>query len=122
MSGDPVDRKNLQLPGARKARTRAQSNVELRGPEDRVQVVLTQAYGPKGDNLIGISDGTFDGHPALSVLVRAAGKEGLVHLSPIHGDPRKSGFSDIETGTRCELLCPVSKQPLDRLPPVPGDE
>ncbi|MFO0726521.1 MAG: hypothetical protein U1E65_22235 [Myxococcota bacterium] len=119
---DPVDRKNLQTPGVRKARSRSNSNVELRGPDGQVQVVLTQAFGPRGDNLIGVSEETFDGFPALSLLVRQGAKEGLVHLSPIHGDPRKKGVLDFELGKRCELLCPVSKQPLPRLPPVPGDK
>jgi hypothetical protein len=120
--GEPVDRKNLSTPGARKARSRSDSNIEIRGPDGLVQVVLTQAFGPRGDNLIGISDVTFDGHPALTLLLRAGKREGLVHLSPVHGDPRKAGFTDIEYGTHCELLCPVSRLPLDPLPAVTGDE
>ena len=43
----------------------------------------------------------------------AGGKSGLIHLSPIHGDGRKSGLLDIAPGQRCELRCPVSDQPLD---------
>ena len=54
-----------------------------------------------------------DGHPAVTVKLRANGQEGLVLLSPIHGDGRKRGFTDIPAGARCELLCPVSGQPLD---------
>jgi hypothetical protein len=119
---DPIDRNKLEVPGVRKARSRSDSNVEFRGADGEVQVVLTQAFGPRGDNLVGISDVTFNGHPALTLLVRAGGKEGLVHLSPVHGDQRKKGFTEIAYGTRCELLCPVSKLPLDRLPAVPGDE
>jgi hypothetical protein len=79
---------------------------------DDVVIVVTQAYGPRGDNLVGISDVTFDGHPAVTLGVRGAGKDGLVHLSPIHGDSRKQGL-DLPPGTVCELYCPVSKQPLD---------
>ncbi len=75
-------------------------------------LVINHAYGPAGDSLIGVSDVEFDGCPALTLLVRADGKEGLLHLSPLHGDPRKVGFTDIRLGTKCELLCPVSKQPL----------
>jgi hypothetical protein len=81
--------------------------------QNDVVVIVTQAHGPRGDNLVGISDVTFDGHPAITLNIRAAGREGLVHLSPIHGDSRKLGFTDITTGTRCELVCPVSNQPLD---------
>jgi len=105
---DPVDRRNLHITG--KHRAVADAHVAV---ENDVQVVVTQAFGPRGDNLVGISDVTFDGHPAVTIGVRAGGKEGLVHLSPIHGDSRKAGFTDIAPGTRCELFCPVSKQPLD---------
>ena len=105
---NPVDRRNLTITGRHRIVPDAHVAVE-----NDVQVVVTQAFGPRGDNLVGISDVTFDGHPAVTVGVRAGGKEGLVHLSPIHGDARKAGFTDIAQGTRCELFCPVSKQPLD---------
>jgi hypothetical protein len=78
-----------------------------------VEIVVTQAFGPTGENLVGLSDVTFDGHPAVTLLVRADGKEGLVHLSPIHGDDRKVGMVHMPAGTPCEFFCPVSKQPLD---------
>lgn len=106
----------------RKPLARSQSNVEFQQREGEVQVILTQAFGPKGDNLIGISNAKFDGHPALTIKIKAGGKEGLTHVSPIHGDRRKLGFTDIPTGTKCELYCPVSGEPLPKLPPVPGDE
>lgn len=84
-----------------------------------VTVVVTQAYGPTGASLVGISDVVFDGYPAVTVKVRTPdGREGLVHLSPIHGDRRKAGFTDIKPGTKLELFCPVSKKPLDKLGPV----
>ncbi len=101
---------------------REKSNIELLKHDGQVQVVLGQAFGPKGDNLIGIDDTQFDGHAALTLKVRAAGREGLTHISPIHGDDRKTGFIDIPVGTKCELLCPVSGEVLPKLPPVPGDE
>jgi hypothetical protein len=105
---DPVDRKGLTITGRHRP---------LTGPhiaiENEVVVIVTQAYGPRGDNLVGISDVTFDGHPAVTIGVRAEGRDGLVHLSPIHGDARKRGLVDIPIGTRCELYCPVSGAPLD---------
>lgn len=83
---------------------------------DGVQIVVSKAYGPGGDNLVGLSDVTFDGFPAVTVRVRLPdGREGDVHLSPIHGDSRKSGFTDITAGTLCTLLCPISGQPLERV-------
>jgi len=112
-SVDPVDRRNLRITG--KHRTVTGPNVAVRNDavQNDVVVIVTQAYGPRGDNLVGISDVEFDGHPAVTLKIRAAGREGLVHLSPIHGDGRKQGLVDIEPGTRCELLCPVSGLPLD---------
>lgn len=84
-----------------------------------VTVVVTQAYGPTGESLVGVSDVVFDGHPAVTVLIKTPdGREGMVHLSPVHGDKRKQGFVDIPAGTRLELFCPVTKKPLDKLGPV----
>ena len=82
---------------------------------DGVLIVVDRAYGPTGEQLVGISEVEFDGFPALTLLLRAAGREGLVHLSPLHGDPRKSGMTDLPAGTTCELLCPISRRPLDRI-------
>jgi hypothetical protein len=115
---DPVDRKHLRVTGRHKAVTSPNISVSevtaaVGDPTDNVVIVITQAYGPRGDNLVGLSDVTFDGHPAVTLKLRAAGREGLIHLSPIHGDSRKQGFTDIAPGTRCELICPVSGQPLD---------
>jgi hypothetical protein len=81
-------------------------------PHD-VTVTVTQAFGPRGDNLVGISDVQFDGNAAVTLKLRALGQEGLVHLSPIHCDARKVKPFDIPHGTKCELFCPVSNQPLD---------
>ncbi|TMQ21034.1 MAG: hypothetical protein E6J91_03165 [Deltaproteobacteria bacterium] len=105
---DPVDRRNLTITGRHRAVTGPHVTVE-----DDVLVIITQAYGPRGDNLVGISGVEFDGHPAVTLAIRALGRDGLVHLSPIHGDGRKTKPFDIPAGTRCELLCPVSGQPLD---------
>ncbi|MGE0784594.1 MAG: hypothetical protein AB7S26_02825 [Sandaracinaceae bacterium] len=85
---------------------------------DDVIIVITQAFGPKGDNLVGISDVEFDGHPAVTLKIKAGDREGLVHLSPIHGDRRKAGFTDIEPGTHLQLICPVSGEELPELGPV----
>jgi hypothetical protein len=109
---DPVDRRNLRITG--KHRTVSDPHVAVQDdPKSDVVVIVTQAFGPQGHDLVGISDVTFDGHPAVTLKIRAGGREGLVHLSPIHGDGRKEGLTDIPPGTRCELICPVSNQPLD---------
>ncbi len=119
MSSNHIDRKRLRITGRHRAMR--DSHVDVRESGDGAIIVITQAFGPRGDSLIGLTDVEFDGCPALTLLVDAAGRQGLLHLSPIHGDSRKEGFTDIEPGTRCQLLCPVSKQPLDRVPDVSGD-
>ena len=108
-----VDTQNLQV------HTLPAQHESLQATADNVTVVVTQAFGPGGHNLVGLSEVKFNGYPAVTLLLRTPdGREGLVHLSPIHGDRRKVGFTDIAPGTRCELLCPVSKRPLDKLGPV----
>lgn len=116
MANDHVDTENLRITGAHKAVDAP--NVDIKND---VVIIITQLFGPRGDNLVGISGVEFDGYPAVSVGVRTPGGEGIVHLSPIHGDNRKSGFTDIAVGTVCELFCPVSKQPLDLIGDIEGD-
>ena len=89
---------------------------------DDVIVVVTQAYGPDGEKLIGVSDQTFDGFAAITLKVRIGDREGLVNLSPIHGDARKTGFVHIPRGTRCELLSPVTGKALDRVGSIDGSD
>jgi len=77
-----------------------------------VSIVVTQAFGPDGSTLILPDPVMFDGHPAVTLLVRSDGREELVHLSPIHGDRRKLGMEGLAVGSRCELLTPVTHKPL----------
>ncbi len=87
-----------------------------------VSIIVTQAFGPTGESLVGLTDKTFDGNPAITLWVeRPDGKAGFVYLSPVHGDTRKEGFTDIPVGSKCKLFCPVSKKPLDKLGPVDDD-
>lgn len=119
MAGDErnhIDSGNLTVTGRHSEVP--EPHVGIDESEDGVVIVVTQAFGPKGDNLVGFAEGVeFDGYPAVSVGVRFDGEEGVVHLSPIHGDSRKLGFTDIPYGTKCELFCPVSGEPL----PVLGE-
>lgn len=109
-----VDSANLKV--AESVRNgRRDLNVRVEERTEEVLIIVTQAFGPTGEPLVGISDVAFDDHPAVTVGVRAAGQEGLVHLSPFHGDHRKEGFTDLPEGTRCELFCPRSGQILDVL-------
>jgi len=110
---DHVDREHLEVTGRHSEHP--SPHLAVTEAADGAIIVVTQAFGPDGDNVVGISDVTFDGHPAVTLGVRADGREGLVHLSPIHGDRRKEGFTDIPEGTHCELFCPVSKKLLPRM-------
>ena len=115
-----IDRQHLRVTGKHKAITDPHLLIE-EDPKHDVTIVITQAFGPKGDNLVGITDTTFDGFPAVTIGIRAAGREGQVHLSPIHADDRKLGMTDIPDGTECELFCPVSGEPLDSVPDFSDD-
>jgi hypothetical protein len=115
---DPVDRRNLRVTGQQRAITSPSLGVEGQ-QADAVTIIVTQAFGPRGDNLVGIATQKFDGYPAVTVLVKIAAhgdlpaRSGLVHLSPIHGDGRKQSELLIAPGTKCDLYCPVSGLPLD---------
>lgn len=112
--GKKVDRDHLTITGAHDRIE--ERHVSIHPEPEGVVIVVSQAYGPRGDNLVGISNVEFDGHPAVTIGVRTPdGREGLVHLSPIHGDPRKIGMTDIEPGTPVQLFCPVSREPLPYL-------
>lgn len=111
MVRESVDVDNLQITGAKPSEGPG-APITVR---DEVIIVVNQAYGPAGDNLVGLSDVAFDGFPALTLRVRAAGRDELVHLSPIHGDRRKRGMDGLPSGTKCELFCPVSGKPLPKV-------
>ncbi len=110
MSRKHIDEEHLTVTGAHRRSQPPGISVE-----DDVVIVVTQAFCPKGHNVVGVSPETFDEHPAVTLEVRAQGRSGLVNLSPVHGDPRKTGFTDLPVGTRCELACPVCGTELDRV-------
>ena len=112
---DHIDDEHLYITGRHSEIP--QPHVDIDESDDGVVIVVTQVFGPKGDNLVGFADDVdFDGYPAVSIGVRTEdGREGVVHLSPIHGDGRKQGFTTIAPGTKCELFCPVSNEPLPKL-------
>ncbi len=109
MATKNIDRENLTITGAHMTVRDDDQNVEI---QDDVIVIVTQAFGPAGDDLVEAATETFDGYPGIPIRVKAGEHEGIVHLSPFHGDPRKTGMEDIPAGTKCELYCPVGGQPL----------
>jgi hypothetical protein len=113
MSRKHIDEEHLTITGAHR-----HSQPPGLSVQDDVVIVVTQAFCPKGHNVVGVSDQIFDEYSALTLELRADGREGLVHLSPIHGDKRKSGFTDIPVGTKCAVFCPVCGTELDKVGPV----
>ena len=109
MSSTP---QRLSLDAAAAARV-ASGNFDALKVTGEVAIVVTQAFGPDGSSLVLEDPILFDGYPAVSLLVRAEGREELVHLSPIFGDPRKLGMEGLASGAVCELLSPVTRVPLD---------
>jgi hypothetical protein len=104
-----IDRDNLVVTGAHMAVPDDDQHVVIK---DDIIIIVTQAFGPKGDDLLEASTEEFDGYPGIPIRIRAAGFDGIVHVSPFHGDRRKRGMDTIPAGTKCELLCPVSGEPL----------
>ena len=111
MTPEKIDKENLTV-SPKLAETSEDLHVAV---QDGVFVIVTQAFGPTGASLVGLSDVAFDGFPAVTLRVQAAGRDELVHLSPFHGDRRKVGLEGLAPGTVCRLLCPVSGQPLEKI-------
>jgi hypothetical protein len=85
-------------------------------------VVVTRAYGPNGEDLIAYDGPKFSGEPGVKIRVRQGDKVDDVILSPFFGDPSKVNEVDFEVGKRCELTCPDSGEPLDRIPGMTADD
>jgi hypothetical protein len=101
MSNDSVFRKP-EVSGTYPAIT---DDVALTTARDDVFIVLTQAFDGHGTELVRADGSVFDGFPGVSLWIELPdGRSGEVTLSPIHGDPRKSGFGDIEDGTLCRVF------------------
>jgi len=94
-------------------RVRKSASPESRVRQDDVLVVLTQAFCPQGHNLIRPGE-QFEGFDGLQLWVSDGAKEGLLTVSPIHGDSSKRGFT-ARKGTKVELACPECKTPLAHL-------
>jgi hypothetical protein len=78
----------------------ASLNVET----DDIFIVVTQAFDGQGNSLVNQDNPTFDGYPGVTLWIELPdGRSGEVTLSPIHGDPRKDGLTNIEEGTLCKL-------------------
>ncbi|RDV36351.1 hypothetical protein DV096_19215 [Bradymonadaceae bacterium TMQ3] len=79
-------------------------------------VVVTQAFGPTGEDIIAHDGPRFSGEPGVKIRVKQGELEEDVILSPFYGDSSKISSEPFEAGKPCELFCPVSGKALDRIP------
>jgi hypothetical protein len=84
--------------------------------KEEEKIRLEAAFCPRGDNLMIEGAPTFDGFPGICLEVTDGKTEGLVTLSPIHGDHRKIG-AEYAPGTVLTLRCPVCHVALDPIAP-----
>ncbi len=84
--------------------------------ESGLVVVVTKAFGPKGESLIDHKGPQFSGYPGVKLLVKQGDVEETVVLSPYFGDPSKEGGTKFVDGKPCELFSPKSRTPLDKIP------
>jgi hypothetical protein len=100
-----VDRERLRI---RKPAASADTGVQLL---EQAFVVVTQAFCPRGHNLVGAGPSAFEGYPGIAIWVGDGKTQGLVELSPVHGDRTKVG-PDFPPGTKLQLECPVCRVEL----------
>lgn len=103
-----VDHKRLRI---RKSAATSGTGVQV---IDRTFVVVTQAFCPRSHNVVGAGTTVFDGYAGIAIWVSDGRSEGLVELSPIHGDRTKVGPS-FPPGTHLRLECPVCRTELPYL-------
>ncbi|MBA2664160.1 MAG: hypothetical protein H0U74_17850 [Bradymonadaceae bacterium] len=104
---------NEQNPFARKAPTESR----LQGLTDQGYiVVVTQAFGADGEDLIDHTGPRFSGEPGVKLRVKQGDVVEDVVLSPFYGDPSKLSDQPFVAGVACELFSPVSGAPLDKIP------
>jgi len=105
MARKDVDRKRVRIRGRGAS---AGAGVRLL---DKMYVVVTKVFCPQGHNVVGTGSTKFDGFDAIGLWVGDGKKEGLVELSPIHGDGSKVG-PEFPANTRLSLRCPICRVEL----------
>lgn len=82
---------------------------------DDVIIQVTQAFCPKGHNLVRNHEILFDGAPGISLWVSDGQTEGEVILSPYHGDHARKGLVDFQVGQQLTIACPECRTELPSL-------
>lgn len=74
--------------------------------EDNVYIIVTQAFCPNGHNLVGHGKHSFDGYPGICVNVSDGEHNGMLEVSPFHGDHSKFGV-EFPKDKKVKVTCPV---------------
>ena len=99
------------------------TQTRLKGLADRgFIIIVTRAFGPNGEDLIDRDGPRFSGERGVKIRVRQGELEEDVILSPFYGDPSKLFTLPFKEGEPCELLCPESGMPLEKIPGMSSDE
>jgi hypothetical protein len=98
-----------------------QTRLQPLGDEGLV-IVVTQAFGPNGEDLIDRDGPLFSGEPGVKVRVKQGDLVEDVVLSPFYGDSSKVSNVPFKEGVPCELSVPSSGAPLDKIPGMRTDE
>ena len=82
--------------------------------QDDIFVIVTKLFCPNGHNLVDEKGDRFDGYGGIRLLVSDGKTEGIVEVSPFHGDSTKYG-PDFDKGVRLSIKCPQCKVELPTL-------
>lgn len=98
-------------------RNRQQTYSRLQAVSKSGHVVLvTQAFGPNGENLIDHKGPLFSGEPGVKLHVKQGNLEEDVVLSPYFGDTAKFSTLPFVEGEKCILTIPGTDISLPQLP------
>lgn len=85
----------------------------------RKVLVVEACFCPNGHDLVQ-RRAVFSGHPGILLLVRGAGKEGLIALSPIYGDKTRIDLDvELVPGEIVQVFCPLCGVELPVFGPCP---
>lgn len=111
MSKPKVDKDKLHRPNETQPPSHDSQIKQL----DEVIIQVTQAFCPKGHNLVRNEDVHYYGELGISLWVSDGEREGEVILSPFHGEHNRKGMTDFPIGAKLKISCPVCRAPMPRL-------
>ncbi len=114
MAKKDIQQEKIHRPGDA-PRPSADSFIKELPETEGVVIQVTQAFCPKGHNLVRNHEALFDGEPGISLWVSDGQREGEVILSPFHGDHTRLGLDGFSEGAVLEISCPECRTSLPRL-------